>query len=100
MKAVAVIGLAAMAWIFVAVYSARLRNVSGWNRDWSRALRLAALIGLTGLLVHSAFDFNLQIPANACMFYFMCAVAAAPATTPKLRSLRGTRNYSTKLVTN
>ena len=71
------LGFAAVAWFIVVMYRAGLRNVRGWNRDWSRALGLAALIGCTGLLVHSAFDFNLQIPANACVFYFMCAVAAS-----------------------
>ena len=70
-----VIGFAAVVWFIGEVYRAGLGNAEGWNRDWSRALGLAALIGCTGLLVHSFFDFNLQIPANACMFYFLCAVA-------------------------
>jgi O-antigen ligase len=69
------IGFAAVGWFIIEVYRAGLANVQGWNRDYSRALGLAALIGCTGLLVHSFFDFNLQIPANACAFYFLCAVA-------------------------
>lgn len=56
---------------------AGLRNVEGWSRDWSRALGPAALVGCTGLRVHSFFDFNLQIPANTCVFYFLCAVATS-----------------------
>ena len=76
------IGFAAVLWFIVEVYRAGLGNVEGWSRDWSRALGLAALIGCTGLLVHSFFDFNLQIPANACMFYFLCAMATR---TPQLR---------------
>ncbi len=72
-----VIGFAAVIWFLIEVYRAGLRNVEGWNRDWSRALGLAAVVGCTGLLVHSFFDFNLQIPANACMFYFLCAVATS-----------------------
>jgi hypothetical protein len=27
--------------------------------------------------VHSFLDFNLQIPANAALFYVLCAIAAA-----------------------
>jgi hypothetical protein len=27
------------------------------------------MLGLSGILVHSAVDFNLQIPANAALFY-------------------------------
>jgi hypothetical protein len=36
---------------------------------------LSALIACTGLLVHSALDFNLQVPANAALFYIFCALA-------------------------
>src|SRR5581483_11682792 len=74
------IGFAAVVWFIVEVYRGGLRNLDGWNGDWSRALGLAALIGCTGLLVHSFFDFNLQIPANACVFYFLCAVATRTGT--------------------
>jgi hypothetical protein len=38
---------------------------------------VAALIGCTGILVHSFLDFNLQIPANAALFYVLCAIAAS-----------------------
>jgi hypothetical protein len=31
----------------------------------------------TTILIHSFFDFNLQIPANAPLFYVLCAIAAA-----------------------
>jgi hypothetical protein len=31
----------------------------------------------TTILIHSFFDFNLQIPANAALFYVLCATAAA-----------------------
>ncbi|MGE5204592.1 MAG: O-antigen ligase family protein [Chlamydiota bacterium] len=74
------IGFAAVVWFIVEVYRAGLRNLDGWKRDYSGALGLAAVVGCTGLLVHSFFDFNLQIPANACMFYFLCAIAATTRT--------------------
>jgi hypothetical protein len=38
---------------------------------------MAALLGCVGILVHSFLDFNLQIPANAALFYVLCAIAAA-----------------------
>jgi O-antigen ligase len=72
-------GFAAVLWFMVEVYRVGLRNLEGWSRDDSRALGLAALVGCTGLLVHGFFDFNLQIPANACMFYFLCAVSTRTA---------------------
>jgi hypothetical protein len=32
--------------------------------------------GIVGLLTHSLFDFNLQLPANALLFLLLCSVAA------------------------
>ncbi len=79
------IGFAAVVWFIVEVYRAGWRSLEGWSRDWSRALILAAVVGCTGLLVHSFFDFNLQIPANACMFYFLCAVATSTVRPPEAK---------------
>jgi hypothetical protein len=36
---------------------------------------VAALAGITGMVIHSLFDFNLHIPANAAMFSVICAMA-------------------------
>jgi O-antigen ligase len=78
-----IIGFTAVVWFILEVYRAGLRNANGWNRNWSRALGLSALVGCTGLVIHSAFDFNLQIPANACVFYFLCAVTTRAASLPE-----------------
>lgn len=48
-----------------------------WQNHWDGTVSLAALIGCTGILLHSFVDFNLQIPANAAMFYVLCALAAS-----------------------
>jgi len=34
------------------------------------------MLGCTGILAHSFVDFNLQIPANAALFYVLCVIAA------------------------
>ncbi|PYY12101.1 MAG: hypothetical protein DMG69_02295 [Acidobacteria bacterium] len=46
----------------------RLRSEGGW-------IRLGAAIGCCGLLVHSFFDFNLHIPANAAWFASLAGLA-------------------------
>jgi O-antigen ligase len=79
-----IVGFAAVVWFIWAVYRSGVGNAHRWNRNWSHALGLSALVGCTGLLVHSAFDFNLQIPANACFFYFLCGVTTSTAQIPEI----------------
>jgi len=65
--------LTAMALFFHLAFAGLARRV-GTERG---LIRLGAAIGCCGLLVHSFFDFNLHIPANAAWF----AVLAGLATT-------------------
>lgn len=44
------------------------RNVAGW-------IQLGATIGVLGIVIHSFFDFNLRIPANAAWFAVCCGIA-------------------------
>lgn len=44
---------------------------------WRTVAVCASVIGVVGLSVHSLFDFNLQIPANALLFYVLCAIAGS-----------------------
>ena len=80
------LGAAAMVWFIVALYRralGRLRAAAAKSAiDSGSLVRLAALTGCTGLLVHSFVDFNLHIPANAMLFFFLCAVACwGPASS-------------------
>jgi O-antigen ligase len=59
----------------VLFYRAALQRIANWRTDIRSAMILAAIIGVTGILVHSLSDFNLQIPANAALFYALTAVA-------------------------
>jgi O-antigen ligase len=62
-------------------------------RDWGRRLSsgdnwiaMGAAVGCCGLLVHSFFDYNLHIPANAAWFAVLAGVATARSTKgPKWR---------------
>jgi O-antigen ligase len=72
-------GLGAALWFLVLVYQKAFKKLANWPSDTNGAVALAALLGCTGILVHSLFDFNLQIPANAALFYVLCTIAASPA---------------------
>jgi O-antigen ligase len=63
---------------FFVLYREGSRNVRFAKLSPSAAMATAALAGCTGLLVHSFVDFNLHIPANAALFYVMCALATTP----------------------
>ena len=59
----------------------RLRFEDGW-------IRLGAAIGCCGLLLHSFFDFNLHIPANAAWFATLAALATTGGQLSNLRHSR------------
>jgi O-antigen ligase len=83
------LGLATMLWFVVTIYSRAFKKIGHWTGDMGAAVALACVLGLSGILVHSAVDFNLQIPANAALFYVMCTVAAAePFAKPARRRHR------------
>lgn len=76
-----VLGFGVMVWFLALLYRRGLPTSRRWEFKWDGALSLAALLGCSGIVVHSFVDFNLQIPANAAVFYVLCALAAS-----KLRS--------------
>jgi O-antigen ligase len=73
---VGILGFAAMLWLIVVVYRGGIKKLKHWPNDTNATLTLAALLGITGILVHSFVDFNLQVPANAALFYVLCGIAA------------------------
>jgi O-antigen ligase len=71
------IGFGLMLWFLVRLYRYGLPTSRRWEFQWDGAVSLAALLGCTGILFHSFVDFNLQIPANAALFYVLCGLAAS-----------------------
>ena len=69
------LGFATMIWFLVQLYRHAVRKLGNWSEDNNGANALAAMLGCTGILVHSFVDFNLQIPANGALFYVLCVVA-------------------------
>jgi len=71
------LGFALTLWFLVRLYQHGLPTSRRWEFQWDAAVSLAALLGCTGMLFHSFVDFNLQIPANAALFYVFCGLAAS-----------------------
>ena len=72
-----ILGFATVIWFVVLVYRRGARKLGDWTWDLNGAVSLACLLGCTGILIHGFVDSNLQIPANAALFYSLCAIAAA-----------------------
>jgi len=70
-------GFAIAVWFLVLVFRQAASKLKNWTETASGALTVAAALGCIGILVHSFLDFNLQIPANATLFYVFCAIAAS-----------------------
>jgi O-antigen ligase len=70
-------GFSIAVWFLVLVFRQAAGKLKDWTETASGAMTMAALLGCVGILVHSFLDFNLQIPANAALFYVLCAIAAS-----------------------
>jgi len=68
--------LCAAVFLFLVFHNA-LKQISRASQSWFSAVTLAAMVGCVALLVHSLFDFNLEIPANAATFAFLTGLASA-----------------------
>jgi O-antigen ligase len=86
------LGFGTMLWFLLTIYTQALKKIGNWTEDISGAATLACVLGLSGILVHSALDFNLQIPANAALFYVLCTIAAADPLARPARKRRPVRS--------
>ncbi len=87
------IGFAIMLWFLISTFRRALPKIRNWPSDVNGAITLAAVLGITGILAHSFVDFNLEIPANALLFFSLCAIAVLP---PRFRSSRRDHNKKDK----
>jgi O-antigen ligase len=86
------LGFATMLWFLVTLYTRAIKKIGNWTGEISGAVTLACILGLSGILVHSVVDFNLQIPANAALFYVLCTVAASKPFAQPARKRRVARS--------
>ena len=66
-----------------------IRNCRHWRSDPRSSVQLAAFLGCVGLLTHGFCDFNLQIPANAALFFALSALMSVGDGTA--RAIEGWR---------
>src|SRR6202021_2033326 len=71
------LGFATLVWFWIVLFRRAGRKIKNWSSEVGGAVTLACILGIAGILVHSATDFNLEIPANAALFYVFCTVAAS-----------------------
>jgi O-antigen ligase len=81
-------GFGIMVWFLVRVLRPALRKSHKWPSNLNGAVSVAAILGISGILVHSLVDFNMQVPANAAFFYSLCTAAAME---PRFRIHRRSR---------
>jgi O-antigen ligase len=86
-----IIGFGIMLWFLAITIRNGLRKSSNWTTDLNGAVAVAALLGISGILVHSLVDFNMQVPANTAIFYSLCTVAAME---PRFKTHRRIHRHS------
>jgi O-antigen ligase len=72
-----ILGGLCCAWFLSVLLSESLNGLRGMGSSFNAALNLSGLLGCSGLLVHSLFDFNLHIPANGLLFFVAAHLATA-----------------------
>jgi O-antigen ligase len=85
------LGFGTMLWFLATLFTRAVKKIKNWTSEISGAVALACVLGLSGILVHSAVDFNLQIPANAALFYVLCTIAASEPFMQPARKRRAVR---------
>jgi O-antigen ligase len=79
-------GFSCVVWFIVTLYRSGMTRFGHLEQNWRGILRAATLVGCTGILMHSLYDFNLQVPANAALFYVFCGLATGSPTTDTQKS--------------
>jgi hypothetical protein len=86
--------LGAVLWFLVLLYRHAFQKLPGWPDNMNGAVALAAMLGCTGIVVHSFVDFNLQVPANAAWFYVLATLAASSYPLESRQRIRRVRSHN------
>jgi O-antigen ligase len=74
---VGIVLMAILIWMVIALYKKGFNKLKNPSR-LVRGTTLGAMSGVTAILIHSIFDFNLHIPANAILFTVLAAIVVSP----------------------
>jgi O-antigen ligase len=85
-----IIGGALAVW-FITMLARALVKIFRHEDAMSRAIQLGCAAGIFALLIHSLFDFNLQIPSNALLFLILSAVVSTSMVSANEQTERGSR---------
>lgn len=93
-------GAALTLWFLFILFRRGVSKTRHWRSNPGRAVGLAGFLGCLGILVHSLSDFNLHIPANAALFFVLCAVATNKSSDgdPRARLRREERGMREPLL--
>ena len=70
------------------LYRESRRNFEAEQGHFSRAMHAGAIVAVSGMLLHSLVDFNLQIPANAMLFLLQSCLAISPPVNSNSQAKR------------
>ena len=86
-----------IAWMMIALFVKGFKKLNNSSR-LVEGVTIGAMSGITAILVHSIFDFNLHIPANALLFTTLAAIVVSPIPSPEVRSQRSEDGGRTSVV--
>jgi len=78
MVEIGLVGFALIAVLVFLLFREGMRKARNWEHDNESSMAMAALVGCSGILIHSLCDFNLQVSANAALFAVLAAIAVSP----------------------
>ncbi len=81
-----IIGFIPLALIVILSYGAALKTIRTRRSPFYRGIAFGSLMAMTSILIHSFADFNLHIPANACLFMVVLALAWASLNVERARN--------------
>ena len=88
-----IIGVAIAVW-FVFTFLRRVRASLRTTDRFRRAARCGAILGLSGIAVHSLVDFGLHIPSNAAIFIVLIVIITVEVSRQDQRARSTKSSYS------